>query len=142
MMEENLKTYITGIAHIGIAVPDIQAAIPQYEMLGFRPISKEIVFEQMHGVQAYMMENLGVVIELIAPLEEGKESPVDSYIATKPYKIYHIAYRVSNFDAQVTLLKANKFFMTGEPKESSLQKGKRTVFMANRKMGIVELVEE
>lgn len=141
-MEEELKTYITGISHIGIAVPNIEAAIEMYRLLGFQPISKEIVYETAHGVRAYMMENNGFVIELVAPLEDGKESPVDSYIATKPYKMYHVAYTVSDFDAQVALLKANKFLMPGLPKESSLQKGKRTVFMASRKLGLVELVEE
>lgn len=135
-------SYITGIAHVGIAVPDINIAKQQYELLGYKAITSEVIFEKEHGVQAFMMENSGFVIELIAPLDKDLESPVDSYISSKPYKIYHIAYKVSDFDAQIDLLKAKKFVMTDEPKTSSLQKGKRTVFLANRKMGVIELVEE
>lgn len=141
-MNETFMTYITGISHIGIAVPDIPTAAKQYELFGYKPLTPEIVYEKNHGVQAYMMQNAGFVIELLAPLEKGKESPVDAYIAKKPYTIYHIAYITSDFDAQINLLKANKFIMTGEPMASSLQSGKRTVFMANRKLGVVELVEE
>lgn len=140
-MDEQLMTYITGVAHIGVAVPDIKTAAAQYQLLGFHPLMEDIAYEQAHGVQAYMMENHGFVVELLAPLEAGKESPVDSYIATAPYKIYHVAYTTSDFDAQIALLKKNRFIMTGAPKESSLQKGKRTVFMASRKFGVVELIE-
>lgn len=140
-MNEELMTYVTGVAHIGIAVPDIEEAARQYRLLGFTALTPEIIYEQNHGVQAYMMENNGFVIELLAPLEPGKESPVDSYLTTKPYKIYHIAYYTSDFEAQIKLLQKNKFIMTGEPRESALQKGKHAVFLANRKFGIVELIE-
>ncbi len=140
-MDEHLNTYITGVAHTGIAVPDILAAEAQYALLGFVRLTPEIVKATDHGVQALMMRNGDAVIELISPLEEGVESPVDAYIETKPYKMYHIAYYVSDFDAQIELLKKNKFILTGEPKESPLQKGKRTAFMGNRKLGVIELVE-
>lgn len=141
-MDDTMMTYVTGVAHIGVAVPDIRAAAAQYALLGFKPLSEDISFEEAHGVQAYMMENNGFCVELLAPLEKGKESPVDSYLETKPYKIYHVAYYVSDFEAQIGLLQKNRFIMTGEPKESGLQKGKRTVFMASRKFGVVELIEE
>ncbi len=141
-MNHSFMTYITGVAHIGIAVPDILTAAKQYRLVGYEPLTPEIIYEQNHGVQAYMMENDGFVIELLAPLEKGKESPVDNYITKKPYTIYHIAYYTSNLEAQIDLLKANKFIMTGKPGESALQKGKRAVFLANRKMGVIELVEE
>lgn len=140
-MDQELMTYITGVAHVGIAVPDIEAAAKQYELFGFVPLTKDIVRAEAHGVRAYMMENHGFVVELLSPLEPGKESPIDSYLATKPYKIYHIAYYTSDFEAQIALLQKHRFIMTGEPAESTLQKGKRTVFLANRKFGVIELVE-
>lgn len=139
---ETMTTTITGVAHIGIAVPDILQAEAQYEALGYVRVTPEITRAEEHGVQALMMQNGALTIELIAPLEAGKESPVDGYIETKPYKMYHIAYYTSDFDAQIALLKTQKFMLTGEPKESPLQKGKRTAFMANRKLGVIELVEE
>ncbi|MDO5111458.1 MAG: VOC family protein [Clostridia bacterium] len=138
---EELLTYVTGVAHIGIAVPSIEEARDLYALLGFTPMQTEITYEQTHGVQAFMMRNGDMVIELLAPLEAGKESPVDSYIATKPYKMYHVGYYTSDFDAQVALLKKNKFIMTAEPKPSAAQGGRRTVFLASRRLGVVELVE-
>lgn len=138
---EEMLSYITGVAHIGVAVPSIEEAVKLYTLLGYTPMQDDITYEQDHGVQAFMMKNGDTVIELIAPLEEGKESPVDSYIATKPYKMYHIGYYTSDFDAQVELLKKNKFLMTGAPKPSAAQGGKRTVFLVSRRLGVVELVE-
>lgn len=135
-------TYITGVAHIGVAVPDIPQAEAQYAALGYVRVTPEIVRAESHGVQALMIQNGDLTLELIAPLEEGKESPVDAYNASKPYKMYHVAYYTSDFDAQIALLKAQKFMLTGEPQESPLQKGKRTVFLANRRLGVIELVEE
>jgi len=141
-MTAEMMTYITGVAHVGVAVPDIASAAEQYRLLGFVPLSEKILFEESHGVQAYMMENNGFVVELLAPLQVGKESPVDSYIETKPYKMYHVAYKVSDFDGQIQLLKQHRFMLTSQPTESAAQGGKRTAFMANRKFGVIELVEE
>lgn len=138
---EEILSYVTGVAHIGVAVPSIEEARKLYTLLGYTPMQEEITFEQTHGVQAFMMKNGDSVIELLAPLEEGCESPVDSYIATKPYKMYHVGYYTSDFDAQIELLKKNKFMMTGEPKPSAAQGGRRTVFLASRRLGVVELIE-
>lgn len=138
---EELLTYVTGVAHIGVAVPSIEEARALYALLGFTPCQEAITFEKEHGVQAFMMQNGSMVIELLAPLEQGKESPVDSYIATKPYKMYHVGYYTDRFDEQIELLKKNRFMPVGEPKPSAAQGGKRTVFLASRKLGVVELVE-
>lgn len=134
-------TYVTGIAHIGIAVSDIEAATHQYLALGFLPMHDGIVRAEGHGVRTKMLNNNGYVIELVAPLEEGVASPVDAYIA-KTYHMYHVCYRVSDFDAQIELLRKERFVMIDEPKPSDVLGGRRTVFMFNRKHGVIELVEE
>lgn len=136
-----MENYIIATDHLGIAVPDIEEAKALYEKLGYTACG-EVVAVEAHGVRALMMNGRDGKIELLAPLVPGEPSPVDSYIATKPYKIYHIAYRVSDFDAQVAAMKKEKFLMIDEPKSSEAQGGKRTVFMFHRKLGILELVED
>lgn len=133
--------YITSVAHLGIAVPDVEEARAQFELLGYQA-DGDVLSVESHGVRALMMHNANQAIELLAPLKKGEPSPLDSYIATKPYKIYHIAYYVSDFDEQVALMKKQKYIMVDEPARSEAQGGKRTVFMFNRKVGIVELVEQ
>lgn len=138
-MEE--MTYITGIAHIGVAVPDIEEACKLYTQLGYA-VEGEITAAVSHGVNALMMKNGAMTIELLSPLEKGKPSPIDTYIASKPYKMYHVAYYVSDFEAQIALLQKDRYVMIGEPSVSEAQQGKRTVFLFHRKLGVIELVEE
>lgn len=135
------KNYITGVAHIGIAVPDISAAKKLYEGLGFNGEAEEIFGDESYGVRVLLMKQGTYTIELLEPLEKGKESPIDSYIEKKPYKMYHLAYFVSDMEAQIKLLEQNKFLMIAEPRVSELS-GKKAVFLFNRNMGIIELVEE
>ncbi len=139
-MSEGL-TYITGVSHIGIAVPSIDKARIMYEDLGFKSCSEKAP-EPDYGVSTMMMTSGNYTIELLEPLEEGKESPIDRYISSKPFKMYHLAYTVSDFRAQIAELEKMKYVMIGEPRPSQNMKGKMAVFMFNRNMGIIEIVEE
>lgn len=128
------------VDHFGIAVPDIDEAEKHYELLGFQALGEPRGVESQ-GVRALLMQNGQQKIELLAPLEKGKPSPVDSYIEKKPYKIYHIALKVSDFDTSMEKLKQQRYIPISEPTGSEVQQGKRTVFMFHRKLGIIELVE-
>jgi len=141
-MEDKLLTYVECVAHIGIAVPSIAEAQKFYELFGFKEESAETIDEDLYGVRVKMMKCGDSKIELLEPLSEGKESPIDTYISTKPYKMYHLAYICSNFEAQIKLLRENKFVLVNEPRPSKSMGGKRAVFMFNRKLGIVELCEK
>lgn len=140
MDEKN--SYITGVSHIGIAVPDIAKAKGLYEQLGFVSDMEQTVGEQAYGVRVLLMWQGTQRIELLEPLEKGTKSPIDCYIQKKPYQMYHLAYTVSDLDAQVQILEKKKFFMVGEPKASACMEGKRAVFLFQRDMGMIELVEE
>ena len=141
-MDSELLTYVERIAHVGIAVPSIEKAQKQYELLGFVADSDEVIEEENYGVRVKMMHCGEAKIELLEPLKAGEESPIDSYIATKPYKMYHLAYVCSDFEAQIALLKKNKFIPINEPRPSKGLGGKRAVFMFNRTLGIAELCEK
>lgn len=139
-MEEN-NSYIVGVSHIGIAVPDILEAKKLYEQLGFISETEDIISEEEYGVKVLMMCQGAQKIELLEPMEKGKKSPIDSYIEKKPYKMYHLAYVVSDIEAQIKLLEKQKFLMIDKPRASACAKGKKAVFMFNRNMGIIELLE-
>lgn len=139
---EDILTFVVKIAHVGIAVDDIATAVKQYEMLGFSRVNDDLILEESYGVKVQMMCCGDFNIELLEPYEKGIESPIDTYIATKPYKMYHISYYVSDLNAQIELLKRNKFTMVDKPKPSQGMNGKLAVFMFNRRLGVVELVEQ
>lgn len=138
-MEE--LTNVVGVDHIGIAVPDISEAQKLYENLGFKAKGEKIS-EEDYGVNTLMMSFGPQTIELLEPLRKGEESPIDRYITSKPYKMYHLAYRVSNFDEQIKVMQENRYVMIGEPRISKSAGGKRAVFMFNRKLGIIEILED
>lgn len=129
------------VDHFGIAVPDIDEARVFYECLGFSA-SSDIIQVEEQSVKALMMKNGLTKIELLSPLHPGEPSPVNEYIKTKPYKIYHIAFLVSDLDEEIRQLKSKRYIVISEPKPSEIQKQKRTVFLFHRKIGIIELVEE
>lgn len=135
-------SYVTGISHIGVAVENIERAAAQYELLGFTPSYEGTLRDETRGVQIKMMKNGGYAIELVAPLTAGAASPVDAYIQPKCYMMYHVCYTVSDLDAQMALLRQNKFVPVDEPRPSDVLGGRRAVFMLHRKMGILELAEE
>ncbi len=141
-MDNNLLTYVEKVAHIGIAVPSISQAQKQYELLGFQEESEDVIEEELYGVRVKIMRCGDTQIELLEPLQKGVESPIDTYVATKPYKMYHLAYVCSDFEAQIALLKKNKFIPIGEPKPSKGLGGRNALFMFNRNLGIVELSEK
>jgi len=90
------------VDHIGIAVPDMDAALKLYtEVLGWRLLHRETnqeqgVDEAMLGTGEQGAEN--AMIQLLAPLSE--ESAVGKFIAKNGGRggIQHMAYRVADMD--------------------------------------------
>ena len=140
MTNEELK--VIEVAHIGIAVPSIEKAFKQYSLLGFEAVNDDIISETEYGVRVMMMRQGSCNIELLEPLEKGKESPIDTYISSKPYKMYHLAYLVEDLQSAMNVLEKERFIAINQPRPTSAVKGAIAVFMFNRDMGIIELLEK
>ena len=81
------------INHIGIAVNNIEAAIPFYrDQLGMSYEGSEVVEEQM--VKVAFLQVGESRIELLEPTSD--DSPVAKFIAKKGEGIHHIAYEVED----------------------------------------------
>ena len=139
--EKNIQNDTLRVDHLGIAVPDIEEAKKLYEALGFQACTDIIEVEEQ-SVRALVMVLGNTKIELLAPLSSDLASPIDSYIKSKPYTIYHIAYSTKDFDKQLAILQKKRFIMINEPQPSKVQNGSRTVFLFHRKMGTIEILEE
>jgi len=92
---------VTAIDHVGIAVPDLDAAIKWYhDNLGMIVVHEEINADQ--GVREAMLAVRGAPIgtaqvQLMAPLDET--STIAKFIGRRGPGIQQLAYRVSDLDA-------------------------------------------
>jgi methylmalonyl-CoA/ethylmalonyl-CoA epimerase len=95
-----LQGVVTTIDHVGIAVPDLDAAIEWYaDTLGLRATHIEVNEEQ--GVREAMLsapgDEGGPAIQLLAPLNEN--STIAKFIGRNGPGIQQMAYRVKDIDA-------------------------------------------
>ena len=91
------------IAHIGIAVEKIDAALPVWEgVLGLPLHGTEEVVEQK--VRTAFLPVGDSEIELLESTDP--EGPIGKFIAAKGQGVQHIAFRVDNIDAALAELKA------------------------------------
>ena len=99
---------VTGIDHVGIAVPDLDAAITWYhDHLGMIVVHEEINDEQ--GVREAMLAVRGaprgsVQVQLMAPLDET--CTIAKFIDKRGPGLQQLAYRVSDLDALCDRLRA------------------------------------
>jgi methylmalonyl-CoA/ethylmalonyl-CoA epimerase len=94
----------THIDHVGIAVPDLDAAIAFYEeTYGMRLLHEETNEEQ--GVREAMMAvgDSGSCIQLLAPL--SPESTIAKFLDRSGPGIQQLAYRVTDIDAVCATLR-------------------------------------
>ena len=81
------------IAHIGIAVPDLDAALAFYrDVLGLEPHPPE----QADGATIVSLPFGESEVELLQPLDA--DTPVGRFIARRGPGIHHICYRVPDLD--------------------------------------------
>ena len=92
---------VTAIDHVGIAVPDLDAAIAWYsEHLGMVSTHEEVNEEQ--GVREAMLTVVGApagstALQLLAPLNEN--STIAKFIDRSGPGLQQLAYRVTDIDA-------------------------------------------
>ena len=92
------------IDHVGIAVEDIDSALPYYtDILKLELVHRETVAEQ--GVEAALLDVGDGHVELIAPL--GPETGVAKFLAKRGPGLHHVAYRVEDIDATLAALAAD-----------------------------------
>ncbi|WP_309113925.1 methylmalonyl-CoA epimerase [Saccharothrix sp.] len=108
-MQEQLRGFVTAIDHVGIAVPDLDAAIAFHrDNFGLEVAHEEVNEEQ--GVREAMLRapgdtGSGTAIQLLAPLTP--ESTIAKFIGRSGPGLQQLAYRVSDVDAAADALRAN-----------------------------------
>lgn len=133
----------TCIDHVGVAVPDFDEAVAQYENLyGMSVVHEERNEEQ--GVREAMVavsaDPASPRIQILAPLTP--ESPIAKFLDRSGPGLQQLAYRVENLDEVcATLRERGARLLFDEPKTGTA--GSRINFIHPKSAGgvLVELVE-
>lgn len=111
------------IAHVGIAVPDLEAALGFYrDVLGLEPHPPEVA----DGAAIQALPFGDSEVELLAPL--SPESPIGKFLAKRGPGIHHICYRVPDLDAALEACRAAGYRLVDEvPRKGAA--GRRIAFV-------------
>ena len=107
-MHDSLKPFVTGIDHVGIAVPDLDEAIAFYrDVLGFELAHMEL--NEPQGTREAMMrapgdDGSGSAVQLLAPL--SPDTTIGKFLARKGPGVQQMALRVTDIEAAADALRA------------------------------------
>ena len=89
------------VAHVGIAVPSVTAALSFYrDVLGLSPGKPETA----DGATIVSLQLGDIAVELLEPTDPA--SPVAKFLAKRGPGIHHICYRVPDLDAALARCRA------------------------------------
>ncbi len=98
---------IVRIDHVGIAVPDLDAAVAFYaDTFGLRVVHREVNAEQRvaEAMLAVGTDDLGPRVQLLAPLDA--ESPIARFLDRGGPGVQQLAYTVTDVEAAAAALRA------------------------------------
>ena len=123
------------IDHVGVAVPDLEAARTIWDkLLGQEPELEEVETQKVLAA----MYPCG--IELLAPTAD--DSPISKFLAKRGGGIHHVTIEVDDIDAQLARLKAEGAALINEEAVTGAG-GHRVAFLHPKTAGgvLVELKE-
>ena len=111
------------IAHVGIAVPDIAAAIAFYrDVLGLEPHPAETA----DGATIVSLPFGESEVELLAPRDA--DGPIARFLARRGPGIHHVCYRVADLDAALAACRARGYRLIDEAPRTGAG-GRRIAFV-------------
>jgi len=125
------------VHHIGYAVKEIDEAVKKFRDLGY--VVEDKIEDESRKVVIAFARNNDVLVELVAPMGEG--SPVDGILDKNGAAPYHICYEVHNIEEACKELKKEGWTVLIKPAPAPAINGALVVFLYNRIVGLIELVE-
>jgi methylmalonyl-CoA/ethylmalonyl-CoA epimerase len=120
---EDLVSDRPRIAHVGIAVADLDIALAFYrDVLGIQPHPPE----EADGATIVALPFGDSEVELLTPLQA--DSPVGKFLAKRGPGIHHICYRVPNLDSAIEACRAAGYRLVDEVPRSGAG-GRRIAFL-------------
>ena len=111
------------IAHVGIAVENLDAALPFYrDVLGLTPHPPEVA----DGATIVSLPFGESQIELLEP--RNPDGPIARFLARRGPGIHHICYRVADLDAALAACRSQGYRLVDETPRTGAG-GKRIAFI-------------
>jgi methylmalonyl-CoA/ethylmalonyl-CoA epimerase len=128
------------IHHVGVAVRDLQAAIPIYKNLFDYDLTSGPFDDPIQKVSVcFLSRGEGdTVLELVAPL--GPESPIDR-ILKKGGSTYHICYQIPDMKAAIDHLVEQGSFLLSGPVPAVAFEMREIAWLMTEANLLVELVQ-
>ncbi|WP_158789663.1 VOC family protein [Granulicella sp. L46] len=130
------------LLHVGVAVPDIDAAASMFEsLLGYRVISGPFDDPIQKVTVNFMTQSDADVaeIELIAPLTE--DSPLRTVLNKNGGGAYHLCFETNNLDGALAHVRSKGCIVLGKPAPAVAFGGRRIAWFYTRTRQLFELVE-
>ncbi|HEY3934080.1 MAG TPA: methylmalonyl-CoA epimerase [Gemmatimonadales bacterium] len=97
------------IAHLGIAVADLDASLAFYrDVLGLEPQGEEIA----DGARIVHLDLGTSEVELLQPVTG--DSPIAKFLARRGPGLHHVCYRVADLDAALAACRRNGYSLIDE----------------------------
>lgn len=125
------------IDHLGYIVFDLEKLRNKFLELEWKEEGK-IIEDKKRGIKILYLKREGYRIELVSPTDN--KSPYYKLATKIKNTPYHWCYRTNNFEKDLEILKKQKYVMLDKIEKSP--KNERMVFLINRFMGMVELLEK
>ena len=128
------------IEHLGIAVSDLESAVPVYEKLLGTPCYKTETVES-EGVNTAFFQTKNSKIELLESTKE--DGPIGKFVANKGEGIHHVAFEVDDIHAEMERLRNEGFTILNEkPKRGADNKLVCFIHPKDTRKVLVELCQE
>lgn len=106
-----MTTPYLGIDHLGIAVPDYDAAVKTYrDILGFKVTGEEVM--ESRGIKVCFVDTGNAKFELLGALREDSE--ISKFLQKRGGGIHHTCVRVADIHAKVAELQESGARVIGE----------------------------
>lgn len=127
------------IDHVGYAVRSVDEAVESMKALGFDVVGS--VFDDVkRNVRILFVCNGPYRVELIAPLDLSRPSPVDGILRKKSAGPYHFCYEVECLKRSVEKLQILGGVIIEPPSWAGALES-NVAFLFDRTLGVIELVE-
>ena len=125
------------LEHIGIAVPDLEAALVPWQALGLTSSGEEIIDSERVRV-AFLPVGGAVRIELLSPT--ASDSPIAAFLQKRGPGVHHLCFKVADLDAAIAELRGRGYAFAGAAPRPGAG-GARVAFLHPKAMGgvLVEL---
>jgi methylmalonyl-CoA/ethylmalonyl-CoA epimerase len=128
------------IHHVGYAVHSVSKAAENMKVLGFVSVGS-IFDDEKRNVRILFVNKESYFVELIEPMDLNRPSPIDGILAKKMPGPYHFCYEVDCIAESVEKLKMQSGWIVIEPPSFAGALGSKVVFLFEKTLGIIELVE-